>query len=197
MRTLHGYWSTNPMKIRLALAELGEPWEDRTVDLAAREHRSPEFLALNPRGKVPVLVDDGAAIWESGAILAWLVERTGRLFPREPAARAQAWSLLFYESAVFQDPASEFFGYHVVAPTFGRPRDEAGYERAQKPMARCLDLLEGQIGEREWLAGEFSVVDCAFAPWFTAIPTESHPRLRAWFHRMKARSSWTSLDWKY
>ena len=194
---LHGYWSSNPMKVRLALAELGEPYEEVKVDLGSRENRQASYLAIHPRGQVPALVDGDSKVWESGAVLAWLAERSGRLMPTDPASRAKAWSLLFYESAEFQGFASSHFGYHVVAPHFGFPRDEEGFAAAKQKIGRSLDLLQGQLAEGPYLCGEFSIVDCAYAPWFPVIDLGSHPALAAWFARVKARSSWTSLQWAY
>ena len=88
MLTLYTAPTPNGWKASIALEELGLPYEVRAVDLHLSEQKTPEFLALNPNGRIPVLVDDGFAIFESGAILVWLAEKAGRLLPAEARARS-------------------------------------------------------------------------------------------------------------
>lgn len=197
MLTLHGYWSTNPMKVRLALAEADVQYTFVEVELGKRANRTPEYLALHPRGQVPVLVDDGVPIWESGACLLWIAERSGKLLAASGAGRARALSLLFFESAAFQHAAEPFFRERALVPHFNMPPKPEALEAAHKPMGRHLDLLEAQLGDGPFLVGDLSIADLAFAPWLPVLDLGERPRVRAWFDRLRTRPSWTSLAWAY
>ena len=185
------------MKIRIALHELGLSYEDSPVDLRQRENRQPAYRAIHPRGQVPALEDEGAVLWESGAILAWLIEKTGKLMPKEPRARARAWSLLFHESAAFQPLAGEYFFDRAVAPKLGLKHDPEGVEKASKKIGRELDILETVLLEGPYLAGDFSAADIAYSVWFPTLDLGERPRLSAWFDRVKTRPSWTEQNWAY
>src|SRR6266545_30339 len=102
---LYHFPSPNPQKVRFALLELGLECEIVPVDLIKREQRTPEFLALNPYGRVPVLTDGALTLWESHAILAYLGEKTGRLWPTSAAGRADALRWLFFLSGHLAPPA--------------------------------------------------------------------------------------------
>ena len=95
---LYHFPSPNPQKVTFALLELGLDCEKIPVDLTKGDHREPAFLAVNPAGRVPVLVDDGVTLTESQAILAYLGDKTGRLWPASAAGRAQALQWLFFLS---------------------------------------------------------------------------------------------------
>jgi glutathione S-transferase len=192
------YWftSTNPQKVRLALEELGEPYELAVVDLYQGAHRKGDLAGHLPRRKVPVLEVDGQSIHESGAILMWLALNRG-LWPSDPALGAQALSLLFLESSAFQDPASAYFWDRVVLPKVGAERDTARLEKAYKKLVPVLDLLEEQLVDQQWLLGELSVVDCAYAAWLPVLPLEQHPRLAAMLERFRARPSWGACGFDY
>lgn len=197
MLTLHGYWSTNPMKVRLALAEAAVEHRFVEVDLAKRANREEGYLALHPRGQVPVLVDDGVPIWESGACLLWIAERSGQLLAPSGADRARALSLLFFESAAFQAAAEPSFRERALVPIFGlTPKPEA-MEAAAKTLGRHLDLLERLLADAPFLAGELSIADLAFAPWLPVLDLGERPRVLAWFERLRRRPSWTGLPWAY
>src|SRR5215468_10786903 len=119
---LYYFPSPNPQKVKFALLELGLDCEMIPVDLTKREHRAPTFLGLNPAGRVPVLADGDATLWESHAILAYLGEKTGRLWPRAPAGRADALKWLFFLSAHVIPPAAEVAG-RFRAKALGLPAD--------------------------------------------------------------------------
>jgi len=163
-------WNTpNGQKLSIALEELGMPYALHLVDISKGDQRTPAFRAVNPNGKIPAIVDsDGPAgapitVFESGAILLYLAEKTGRLLPKDPNGRWVAIEWLQFQVA-------------GVGPMFG----QAGFfKRAseQVPMAiehftseshRLLAVLDERLGEAEYLAGEYSVADIATWPWVTA-----------------------------
>ena len=192
------YWfsSTNPQKVRLALEELKLDYELIPVDLYKGLHRKGELAEKLPRKKLPVLEADGVTLHESGAILLWLGTNYG-LWPTQPEAQADALSLLFMESAAFQEPASAFFWDKVVLPRVGAtPRPER-VEKARKKIRPQLDLLEERLESSEWLCGDFTVVDCAYAAWLTVVDLDEHPRLTDFMNRMRQRPAWLACEFEY
>src|ERR1700758_1671926 len=120
---LYHFPSPNPQKITFALKELGQDCELVPVDLSKGEQKAPAFSAVNPFGRVPVLVDGDLTLPESHAILAYLGEKTGRLWPASPAGRASALQWLFFLSQHIMPPAGEV-ALRLRAKLFGRPVDE-------------------------------------------------------------------------
>ena len=186
------YWfeSTNPQKIRFALEEAGFEYELERVNLYKRANLEPGFEAVSPRRKLPVFVDEGTAIYESGAILTYLGVRYGRLWPEDPATLAQALSLLYTEAAAFQEPAGAFFWARVILPRVGKTADPERLEKARKKIAPLLTLLERQLEGKEYLLGDFSLVDCAYAPWLPHLELDGNPAVAAWRDRVVERPAW-------
>ena len=156
----HWYWSTNPQKVRWALEELEMPYELVKVDLGTGAQRSSGFTAISPRGKVPALEIDGAVLWDSNAILAYLGQREGRLWPCEPAELARALNLLFMEASAFQDLAGAHFYQRVVKPFMGRDPDISSVERAARRIQPLYDVLEAHL-ERGPISWESSASSTA------------------------------------
>jgi glutathione S-transferase len=192
------YWfsSTNPQKVRLALEELGLAYDRIPVDLYTGQHRKGPLADRLPRKKVPVLEVGGATIHESGAILLWLGLNHG-LWPSEPDAQADAMSLLFLESSAFQDAASAFFWNKVVLPRIGADPQPERLAKARKKVRPLLDILEARLEQQDWLCGELSVVDCAYAAWLPVMELEAHPRLADLLARFRQRDSWGACDFEY
>src|SRR5438045_2154995 len=120
---LYHFPSPNPQKVTFALQELGLDCEIVPLDLAQGEQRQTDFLALNPFGRVPVLVDDGVKLWESHAMLAYLGEKTGRLWPSSAAGRADALKWLFFLSQHITPSAGEIAVHRIAARLLGLPSD--------------------------------------------------------------------------
>ena len=193
---LHTVPTPNGHKVSILLEELGLPYEVIEVDLLRGEQFAPAFLALNPNNKCPVLVDpepEGAAeplvIFESGAILVYLAEKTGRFLPEEPRARYAAlqW-LMFQMSAVgpLQGQAHHFIRYAPVEQAYA-------LERYRNETHRQLRVLEHRLGEVDYLAGEYGIADIALWPWVRSLPMidvhvdDAYPALARWFHRIEER----------
>ena len=192
------YWfsSTNPQKVRLALEELGLDYQLVPVDLYKGEHRKGDLAANLPRRKLPVLQTEEMTLHESGAILLWLGQNHG-LWPDDPLAQADALSLLFMESSAFQEPAGAFFWDKVVLPRIGAEPKPERVAKAWKKIRPLLDILEERLQSRDWLCGELSVVDCAYAAWLTVIDLDGHPRLKDFMVRMRNRPSWKACNFEY
>jgi len=191
--------SPNGRKIHMALEELVLPYEIRWVDITRGDQFDPDYLRVNPNGKIPAIVDhDGPggrpiALFESGAILLYLAEKTGRLLPDDPLLRWEATCWVFWQVAN-QGPASGQAAHFVTyAPNAGF-EDSYARTRYVTEAARCYQVLEDRLADREYLAGEFSVADIACFPWTRlgkghGIALADYPAVAAWSERIAARPS--------
>jgi GST-like protein len=193
MITLYGGPTPNARKIAIALCEMELDWRLEPIDILAGDQLTAAFLALNPNNKTPVIVDDEApsrtplALWETGAILLYLAEKTGRFIPRDAAARAICWQwLMFQVSGV-----GPMFGQHAHFTHYAKDRHPYAMERYARETERLTRVLDARLGEAEWLAGEeYSIADMATLPFLRRRLDESqgrHPHLERWAGAMLAR----------
>jgi glutathione S-transferase len=193
---LYYFPSPNPQKIKFALLELGIECENVPVDLTKREQRSPEFLALNPCGRVPVLVDGDLTLWESHAILAYLGEKSGRLWPTTPAERADALRWLFFLTSSISPPATELAFNRIAVKFTGATPDEAAIARGEKGLPEPIRIVDQHLATRKWMIGnEFSLVDCDYGPTLNVLDKAGFdfgkfPRVRAYLEAIRARRAW-------
>ena len=193
---LYHFPSPNPQKVTFALQELGLDCEIVPLDLAKGEQRQPDFLALNPFGRVPVLVDDGVKLWESHAILAYLGEKTGQLWPSTPAGRADALKWLFFLSQHITPSAGEIAFNRIAAKLLGIPSDDAAIARGEKALPGVVGIIEGQLAGNKWITGgEFSLVDCAYVPTLNIVEKAGFsfadfPKVAAYLDACRARPAW-------
>ena len=192
---LYHFPSPNPQKVTFALEELGLDCEIVPLDLAKGEHRQPAFLALNPLGRVPVLVDGDLTLPESHAILAYLGEKTARLWPTSAAGRAEALRWLFFLSQHIMPPAGEV-ALRFRARLFGRPVDEPTVKRGEEALQPVLAILEDHLAHNKWMMGaDFGLVDCAYCPVLNVIEKSGFgfaefPRVAAYLEACRARPAW-------
>jgi GSH-dependent disulfide-bond oxidoreductase len=193
---LYHFPSPNPQKVTFALYELGLECEFVPVDLSKREQRSSEFLALNAFGMVPVLVDGDLKLSESHAILSYLGEKTGRLWPTTAAGRADALRWLFFLSAHISPAATDLVFNRLAVKVLGIPGDEDAIARAEKALPRVIAVAEGQLAKGKWMLGsEFSLVDCAYTAYLNAIEKadfgyHDFPKVQAYLDACRARPAW-------
>ena len=165
---LYSFPTPNGVKVSIALEELGIPYEPHRVTLSDSDVKSPEFLSLNPNNKIPALVDpngpDGKSVelFESGAILIYLAEKTGKLMPTDSGKYEVIKWLMFQMGGIGPMIGqlgyfSKFAGSEIEDP---RPR-----QRYIDEGKRLLNVLEGALEGKEWIAGEYSIADIAIAPW--------------------------------
>lgn len=181
----------NGFKISIALEELGLPYAVHALDLGAVEQKKPEFLKINPNGRIPAIVDRDAgdfAVFESGAILIYLAEKTGKLMPADIKGRSTVlqW-LMFQMSGVgpMQGQAHVFLRYFDEK----LPSVISRYQNETKRLYRVLDA---RLADREWLADDYSIADIATWPWvrshdWAGVAIDDLPHLQAWCDRMAAR----------
>jgi GSH-dependent disulfide-bond oxidoreductase len=192
---LYYFPSPNPQKVKFAVLELGLDCEMIPVDLTKREQREPALMALNPFGRVPVLVDGDLTLWESHAILAYLGEKTGRLWPTSAAGRANALKWLFFLSGHLTPPASEV-ALRIRAKVLGLTPDEATIARGEKALPDVIRVVEGQLANNRWLLGaDFSLADCAYCPILNVVERAGFsyggfPRVTAYLDTIRARPAW-------
>ena len=194
LRILGRVTSINVRKVLWALDELGLDFSREDWGLPLRDPKVPEFLALNPNGQVPVLVENGFVLWESNAILIYLAEREGQLLPGQLEARAQALQWLIWQTSELNPP----WGYAVNALI----RKTPGYDDPAKiadSMTRWgakMDLLEAQLAKSEtgFVAGEFSIADIALGlsvhRWMSiAADKPVLPAVADYYERLKGRAA--------
>jgi GSH-dependent disulfide-bond oxidoreductase len=190
MITLYAHGSPNPHKVSIALEELGLPYETQIIDTWAGEQFSPEFTALNPNAKVPVIVDHetGHTVYESNAILLYLAEKTGKLFPTEVKQRWQGLQLLFFQAA----SVGAMFGQRGHFSLFAPEKPSYAVERYVKEGERLNAVLETLLTGRAYFLNEYSIVDIAHFGWLwcstrQGFAIDAYPNLKAWFDRVAAR----------
>ena len=193
MLRLHTAATPNGKKISIALEELGLPYEVRRVNLQAEEQLRPEFLALNPNHKIPVLEDDGLVVWESGAILLHLGERhdpEGRILPKDPRQRLAAIQYAFFQTG-------------GIGPNLGRlgaalrkpgEKNLEMIEIFRGEVARLIGVLERILDDgRPYLAGPYSIGDIMHYPWLKVLldlgakEITEQKRAVAWLERIATR----------
>ena len=206
---LHGSANTksfNTLKLRFALTEIGVAFEFVPVDLGKGESRTPDFIRINPHGKVPVLVDGDFALPESDAILWYLGEKypDAGLLPRldgSPAAlqaRAQILRFLDIASTSFYPAYSDW--WNATNSDDPAKRNPAAADAALAKVTRALGVLEKTLAAGDYLVGGFSLADIALASILFSLkrrmpndPIAGHERVRAWYQRVTARPSWQEV----
>jgi GSH-dependent disulfide-bond oxidoreductase len=167
---LYSLPTPNGVKVSIMLEEIGLPYEPHLVDFNRDDQRTPEFLSLNPNGKIPAIIDpDGPGgaplpLWESGAILLYLSEKTGMLVPADPARRYETIQWVFFQMA-FIGPIFGQVGYfHKFA---GREiADKRPLERYRDESRRLLGVLETRLSGGEWIIGEeYTIADISMLGW--------------------------------
>ena len=195
MITLYGGpLSGNAYKVRLLLNLLGLEFEETVVNLQTRENQADSFLALNPRGQIPTLVDGEVTIWDSQAILVYLARRYGEAWlPVEPAAMAEVMQWL----AVAENELLFGLARARAVKSFGRDFDLAS---CQAYGHAGLKVLEQRLAEHQWLAsGKPTIADIACMPYAALsymgdIPLDGYPSVRAWIDRIRALPGFVAME---
>ncbi len=194
--TLYTAPTANGWKASIALEELGIDYDVEYLHFNKNEQKTPDFLKLNPNGRIPVIVDhdnDDFVLAESGAILLYLAERSGRLWPTDPRLRHQAMQwLMFQMSAVGPMLGQAMFFQRIAAPK--GIVDEYAIERYVTESKRLLGVLNDGLRDQEYLCGAYSMVDIATFPWARAyrwanVDVSDLTHLTAWLARVEVREA--------
>lgn len=195
MIDLH-YWTTpNGHKVSIFLEEAGLPYTIHPVNIGKGEQFQPEFLRISPNNRIPAIVDQDPAggggplsVFESGAILLYLADKTGRFIPQDLRGRTEVLQWLFWQMGGLGPMAGQNGHFHMAAPE----KIPYAIERYVKETARLYGVLNKQLEGREYVAGDYSIADMACYPW--VVPHKMHeqkledfPHLQRWFNTVQAR----------
>ncbi len=192
--------STCTRKVLCTLAEKGKEAQFINVDLAKREQKSPEHLARQPFGVVPVLEDEDFQMYESRAIIRYLDDKfpTPKLTPTDIRGKARMEQFTSIEYSYFAPPAMKIVYQKMMNPMRGLPTDQAVLDQGKEGVTRCATVLEKALEGREFLAGDqFSLADIGYMPYVEYIFAcgegeliTSHKNVGAWWKRISERPSW-------
>ena len=194
------YWPTpNGWKVSIALEEMGLPYEVKPVNIGAGEQFTPEFLAISPNNRMPALVDpegpDGKplSIFESGAILQYLANKSGQFYPTDIRTRAEVDQWLFWQVGGLGPMAGQTHHFRQYAPALIKDQRQIAYgvRRYTDETNRLYGVLNRRLADRDYVAGDYSIADMAIWPWILPGPQgqdlEDFPHLKAWMERVGAR----------
>jgi len=198
---LYSLPTPNGIKVGIALEEMGLPYEGHRLSFADNDQLTPEFLALNPNNKIPAILDPNGpggqplALFESGAILIYLAEKSGQFLSSDPVTRLHTLQWLMWQMGGVGPMFGQLGYFHKFA---GREiEDKRPHERYRAESERLLNVLEGQLEGRDYVVGDYSIADMAILPWvrtltgfYGAGDQVGYGRLRnvpAWFDRVLAR----------
>ena len=186
----------NGWKVSVVLEELGLPYQVHAIDLMSQAQKQPEFLAINPNGRIPAIIDrdpaDGGepiTVFESGAIMVYLAEKTGRLMPQDIRGRFSCMQWLMFQMG----GVGPMMGQANVFSRYLPEKIPVAIERYQNECRRLFEVLDARLGPAEWLAGsEYSIADIATWCWvrtyrWSGVNIEGLANLRRWLDVMKAR----------
>ena len=169
---LYAFPTPNGVKASIALEEMGLAYEPHLVTLADSDVKSPEFLSLNPNNKIPAIIDpdgpDGPiGLWESGAILIYLAEKTGKFIGSTATEKAHIIQWLMFQMGGIGPMFGQMGFFWKFAGT--KVEDPLPRNRYRDEAIRLLNVLDGQLDGKDWVAGDYSIADMAIAPWINAL----------------------------
>lgn len=181
----------NGWKISVMLEELGLPYTVHALNLAENQQKTAEYLAINPNGRIPAIVDhdnDGFAVFESGAIMLYLAEKTGQLLPSDAKQRSQVIQWLMFQMG----GVGPMMGQANVFYRYFPEKIQPAIDRYQNEGRRLFEVLDKQLEGQAYLCGDYSIADIANWCWtrihaWSGIDTAGLPHLLAWHTRMAAR----------
>jgi glutathione S-transferase/GST-like protein len=181
----------NGHKISIALEELALPYALHVLDLGRNEQKEPWFTAINPNGRIPAIVDranGGFAVFESGAILIYLAESTGRLLPQDAKGRSLVLQWLMFQMGGIGPMMGQANVFYRYFPEKIQP----AIDRYQGECRRLFRVLDGHLSRNEFLAGDYSIADIANWAWvrthrWSGVETEGLPHLQRWIRQIRAR----------
>ena len=195
MIDLH-YWTTpNGHKITIFLEETGTPYRIIPVNIGKGDQFKPEFLRIAPNNRIPAMIDtapsgggEPISVFESGAMLVYLGDKTGRFLPRELRPRTEVLQWLFWQMAGLGPMAGQNGHFNVYAPE----KIPYAMKRYIDETSRLYKVMDNRLADREFLGGEYSIADMACYPW--VVPFKVHgqdldkfPNLKRWFESIRAR----------
>ncbi|ATQ76619.1 glutathione S-transferase [Massilia violaceinigra] len=191
MIDLYSAPTPNGHKVSIALEELALPYTLHTLDLHQNQQKEDWFLAINPNGRIPAIVDraeDNFAVFESGAILVYLAEKTGQLMPLDAKGRSQVMQWLMFQMGGIGPMMGQANVFYRYFPEKIQP----AIDRYQGESRRLFRVLDGRLRDHEFLAGDYSIADIANWAWvrthkWSGVSIEELPHLKRWIDAIRAR----------
>lgn len=190
MIDFYTFTTPNGRKVSIMLEEVGLPYTPHVIDIRKGDQFTPEFVAINPNSKIPAIVDqeNGLAIFESGAILLYLAEKTGKFLPTEMKARFQVLEWLMLQMGSIGPMFGQLNHFRKFAPE-PIPYAIARYETET---LRLYSVLDTQLAAAEFVCGDYSIADMAIYPWvaiyeFQGLTLDNHPHLKRWVEAIAQR----------
>lgn len=194
MIELYSWATPNGHKIHIMLEETGLAYNVHGVDIGRGDQFKPEFLAISPNNKIPAIVDtegpDGKpiSIFESGAILIYLAEKTGRFLPKEPRGRYETLQWLMFQMGSIGPMLGQVHHFRAYAPE----KIPYAIDRYTSEAQRLYGVLDTRLADRPFVAGEYSIADMAIWPWLRSwerqgIQLSDYPHVKRWFGAIEAR----------
>ncbi len=187
---LYSFPTPNGVKVSIAMEEMGLPYEAHRVTLSDADVKSSAFLSLNPNNKIPAIIDpdgpDGAPVtlFESGAILIYLAEKSGQLLGNTASERAQVLQWLMFQMGGVGPMFGQLgFFYKFAGKDIEDPRPQERYVNEAK---RLLNVVETALESRDWIAGDYSIADIALAPWLRALDFYGAKEVVGWVDHPRA-----------
>jgi glutathione S-transferase len=202
MQLFFGRMSGNSARAYFGLSEAGAPFIERVLDTRGHENQLPDYLAINPMGKVPSLIDGTLCIWESNAINWYAAEKNPDcgLVPDSPEARASLLRWLFFQTAHVSPAGLQYLKAtnQAMRKFYDFKEDPKAIEAATKELRRYLPVLEAALSGRDFLEKKFSLADVAFTPHLFLMTQggfdfAEYPKLSAWQARVQARPAWEKV----
>jgi GST-like protein len=192
---LYSVPTPNGVKISIMLEEIGLPYEVHAINIGKNETWTPEYLALNPNGKIPAIIDPNGpggvplGLWESGAILLYLAEKTGKLLPADPVLRYQTIQWVFFQMASIGPMFGQVGYFYKFA---GKDiADKRPLERYRDESKRLLGVLETILAGKQWIMGdEYSIADISMFGWVRNLIGFYGARELVEFDRLKQVPAW-------
>ena len=191
MISLYTAPTPNGWKASVALEELGLPYQVHAIDLLSGAQRAPDYLAINPNGRIPAIVDhdaDDFAVFESGAILIYLAEKTGHLMPSDAKGRSRVLQWLMFQMGGIGPMMGQANVFHRYFPE----KIQVVIDRYQGESGRLFGVLDRHLADHEWLAGDYSIADIANWCWvrthkWSGVNIEPFEHLQRWVAAIAAR----------
>lgn len=191
MISLYTAPTPNGWKASVALEELGLPYQVHAIDLLSGAQRAPDYLAINPNGRIPAIVDhdaDDFAVFESGAILIYLAEKTGQLMPSDANGRSRVLQWLMFQMGGIGPMMGQANVFHRYFPE----KIQVVIDRYQGESGRLFGVLDRHLADHEWLAGDYSIADIANWCWvrthkWSGVNIEPFEHLQRWVAAIAAR----------
>jgi GST-like protein len=192
---LHAFDTPNGRKISVALEEMGLPYETHIVDIGKGEQFHPDFLKISPNNKIPAIVDPegpggvAVSVFESGAILLYLAEKTGLFLPRDPVARVPVYEWLMFQMGGFGPIPGQVHHFAALDDETDR---RYGLQRFVAETRRLYGVMDRRLAEHEFFAGALSIADFAIVGWVWRharhqVDLADFPQVQRWYRAMMAR----------